>query len=156
MTFFRAEKVVQAPQAQTAGVSERGARGGLLPVPDRQAEEAERLREFQAAVAAAGQLLVGGEVLDGRGRPPGVVNTVARNNRTGLSHTQVVERAPRGILFRLGHGWFDKDGFWCVADAKGKVTVTRGTNKEMMARLNKDQKALLDNARLRARKAGVR
>lgn len=144
------------PQVST----ERVVRAGI---PDRMAEERARVarfREEQERLAAAmdqnDQIEVEGEILNPRGRPIGVENRAAKNNRKGLSAHQVVDRKPRGCLFRLGHGYFDLDGFWCVANHLGAVTVTRGTGKEMMARMSKDQRRILEAARLAARRNGLR
>lgn len=163
MTFFK-PTAPQAPVPQQgptrSGLVERGVR---VPMPDRAGEERERVRRIveeqeriRAAMDRNDQILAEGAVLNPKGRPIGVDNTVTANNKRGLSGAAPVARKPRGILFRLGHGWFDEDGFWCVADAKGNVTVTRGASKEMMRKLSGEQRRILERARLNARRNGLR
>lgn len=163
MTFFKPtapQAPVPQPLSRPISGGERGLRGGI---PDRMAQERARIEAMKAAEAERlaamernDQIEVGGEVLNPRGRPIGVENTATRNNRLGLSGKTVVERAPRGCLFRIGPGWFDLDGFWCVANHLDEVTVTRGCSKEQMSRLTKRQRQILEQARLKARRSGVR
>lgn len=76
------------------------------------------------------------------------------NYRRTSSH--VVDRIPRGCLFKVGRCWFDLDGFWCRPVADGQVIVTRGCPKAISAKLTAVQKANLHRVRLNARRAGIR
>lgn len=74
---------------------------------------------------------------------------------------QEVEIAPQGCLFKVDHkainGYFDKYGFWChVLPGKKNVKVHRGAPRFVMQSLTKEQKRVLDLARKRAIKAGIR
>lgn len=163
MTFFKPPSPQATPPqhpSRPKSGSERGSRGGI---PDRMALERERVarfREEEARKAAAmelnDQIEVAGQILNPRGRPIGVENRVSRNNRQGLSGSVPLDRQPRGCLFRIGPGFFDLDGFWCVPNHKNECTVTRGCSKEQMSRLSKDQRRILEQARLKARRNGLR
>lgn len=163
MTFFKPtapQAPVPQPPAPAGKPAERGIR---VPIPDREAEEKARVARILAeqqrireAMERNDQILAEGAVLNPKGRPIGVENTVSKNNKKGLSGATPLDRKPRGILFRLGHGWFDQDGYWCVADAKGNTTVTRGCSKEMMRKLTGEQRRILEVTRLTARRNGLR
>jgi hypothetical protein len=163
MSFFKPTApqapVPQHPARPNLG-GERGLRGA---VPDRMAQERARIEAMKAAEAEKraamernDQIEVAGQVLNPRGRPIGVQNTATANNRLGLAGNVPLDRSPRGCLFRIGPGFFDLDGFWCVANHLNEVTVTRGCSKEQMSRLSKDQRRILEQARLKARRNGVR
>lgn len=163
MTMFRPERAVVLARSVPAGQTYGGERGARGVVPDREAEERERLRRYLAeqerlaeVQARSGVVEIDGEEFDAKGR--GVVdNTASRNNRQGLASTALCPgRRPRGVLVKLIHGFFDQDGFWCMKKADGRIEVYRGAGKDTMRRLTEDQRRLLNNARLRARKAGVR
>lgn len=166
MTLFKPTSAPVAPSAagsgggSAGGSSERGLRGAI---PDRMAAERERIaairaeqERLEAARERSAVIEVEGEVLDPRGRG-GVENGRAANGHAGLKLTGFCPgRKPRGCLFRLTHGWFDLDGFWCVKKHDGTVEVYRGANRDTNRLLSKDQRRILDNKRLRARVAGLR
>lgn len=79
----------------------------------------------------------------------------ADHRKTKRTH-QEVDRAPRGCLFWVGKAWFDLDGYFCVKKGDGKVRVTRGAPRKVMAKLTKRQRAALHSARTQAIRQGVR
>lgn len=150
MTFFEREaRAAPVPQPVSGGRGpERGSRG---PVPDRMAEERARIarivaeREADAARRKADEaVVVDGVTLEARGRSGGLTIKVA------------LDRKPRGMLFRIGPGFFDLDGFWCIPKHDGSVEVRRGCSKEQMRRLTDRQRKDVERVRLNARRNGVR
>lgn len=59
-------------------------------------------------------------------------------------------------LFRVRHGWFDLNGYWCVPGHGKTVKVWRGAPAEVNKILTDEQARILHNARQKARKKGVR
>lgn len=87
-------------------------------------------------------------------RRPGV--TLEKNGKVGLTNNVVLERLPRGCLFKVAGGFFDLDGYWCVKKADHIVEVRRGSSKKVMRLLTSAQKKELARVRLNARRRGVR
>lgn len=56
-----------------------------------------------------------------------------------------------GVLFRVGSGWFDLNGYWCRKIGK-KVHVWRSAPRKVMYELKKAQREELDRVRLNARR----
>lgn len=84
-----------------------------------------------------------GETLEGRGK-------------VGLTNNVVLERLPRGCLFKVSGGWFDLDGYWCVMKADRQAEVRRGSPKKILRLLTEAQKKELARVRLNARRHGTR
>lgn len=79
------------------------------------------------------------------------------SRKDGVRTNAVVERLPRGCLFRVNdHAWFDLDGFFCRQKQDRVVDVTRGAPRQIMAKLTKQQKHELARVRLNARRNGIR
>ncbi len=87
-------------------------------------------------------------------RVPGV--TLEKSGKVGLTNARVLERLPRGCLFKVAGGFFDLDGFWCVQKADRHPEVRRGATKKVMRLLSVEQRRTLERVRLRARRQGVR
>ncbi|WP_138469879.1 hypothetical protein [Poseidonocella sp. HB161398] len=73
----------------------------------------------------------------------------------GLNSRHVLATEPYGVLFKVGRGWFDLRGFWCV-ERLGKVEVRRGSSKKVMRELTAAQRKELGRVRLNARRNGLR
>lgn len=87
-------------------------------------------------------------------RKPAV--TLKKDGKLGLTNARVLERLPRGCLFKVAGGWFDLDGYWCVLKADRQPEVRRGAPRKIMRLLTKAQRHELSRVRLNARRAGVR
>ena len=153
MSFFEAQPPSEASSegfyAPAGGAGrERGARGA---VPDRMAEEMARCAAYLAAREADAARRKLDEVVEVDGK---VIE--ARGRSGGLTIEAVLDRKPRGMLFRIGVGFFDLDGFWCIPKADKSVEVRRGCSKEQMRRLSDHQRREVERVRLNARRNGVR
>lgn len=62
---------------------------------------------------------------------------------------------PDGELFRVPGGFFDLRGYWCQK-VSGEWRMTRGAPTKLLKTLSKEQRRLLRNAQLKARRAGAR
>lgn len=82
--------------------------------------------------------------------------TQNRPGKVGLTNSISLEIEPYGCLFRLEHSWFDLHGYWCRRRNDGTVDVRRGAPRDVNKRLSKEQKKMLERARLQARRKGVR
>jgi hypothetical protein len=82
--------------------------------------------------------------------------TFEKNGKVGLTNAVVLDRLPRGCLFKVAGGYFDLDGYWCVPKADHYTEVRRGSQKKVLRLLTKAQKAELARVRLNARRRGVR
>ena len=76
--------------------------------------------------------------------------------KQGVKTSAKVSRVPNGCLFKVGGGFFDLDGFWCVRASGHEVKVTRGAPRKTMSVLSEQQKKELQRNRLRATRAGLR
>lgn len=76
--------------------------------------------------------------------------------KQGIKSSAKTERLPNGCLFKVGGGFFDLDGFWCVRASGHEVKVTRGAPRKLMAMLTDAQKKELQRNRLRATRSGLR
>ena len=91
--------------------------------------------------------------------------TLEKKGKVGLTNARVLNREPRGCLFKVSEfGFFDLDGYWVLLKgAKGKnlrrnyeYEVRRGAPRRVNALLSEAQKKELARVRLNARRRGVR
>ncbi len=85
-----------------------------------------------------------------------IVEKEIEPRKSGLQSKAKVDRVPRGCLFKVGGGFFDLDGYWCVRKAKHVVNVTRGAPKRITATLSDAQKKELRRVRSTAARNGLR
>jgi hypothetical protein len=82
--------------------------------------------------------------------------TLEGRKKVGLTNNVVLDRLPRGCLFKVAGGFFDLDGYWCVPKADHYTEVRRGSSKKIMRLLTPAQKKELARVRLNARRRKVR
>ncbi|NUB46825.1 hypothetical protein GEU84_020790 [Fertoebacter nigrum] len=82
--------------------------------------------------------------------------TLDNRGALGLTINVLIDRIPRGCLFKVGSGWFDLDGYWCLKGPGGVVEVRRGSPQKVLRTLTEPQKKELARVRLNARRNKVR
>ena len=94
--------------------------------------------------------------------------TLENKGKWGLTNNRVLERIPRGVLFKVvKYGFFDLDGYWVTVkggwaegrDKEGRsyeYEVRRGAPRAINRLLTKEQRWELARVRLQARRKGVR
>lgn len=93
--------------------------------------------------------------------------TLEGKGKIGLTNARVLDREPRGCLFKVKGGFFDLDGYWVRImggwrngkHGGGKsyeYEVRRGAPRAVNRLLSKEQRRELERVRLQARRKGVR
>lgn len=85
-----------------------------------------------------------------------LAETLDCRGTVGLTNNRVLERLPRGCLFKVAGGYFDLDGYWCVPKADYHTEVRRGASRKINRLLTEAQRWELQRVRLNARRRGVR
>jgi len=80
-------------------------------------------------------------------------NTVSSTN---TSLQKYVDKIPNGCLFKIGGGFFDKDGYWCRRLTGHEVEVSRNSPRRIMKLLTEEQKNELLRVRNKAKRNGIR
>lgn len=82
---------------------------------------------------------------------------VPHHRAQGLTARVVLpEKLPRGLLFKVGVGYFDLDGYWCVPKANGLIEVRRGAPRAVNKHMTAIQRHELARVRLNARRSQLR